>query len=140
MTHAQYQRGSAAISRQFEQEAYDRATGRDKWSRHNPNALAPAPTPRPPEWGDKVFQRALVTARGFIRHAVRAKREGWGQDPQDPTLDGVRYALSVLHEKVAAATRERAAQAAWAEYQADLEVAARGGTPLVFALLAVAPR
>ena len=51
-------RTAVAFRHQFDRELYQR-----DHSRHNPDAVPARPTPRPPDWGSKAYQRALTLAR-----------------------------------------------------------------------------
>lgn len=107
-TWKQYQRGSAAISAQFAREAYARGA-----SSYNPDAIRTV-TPRPADWGGKVYGQALDRARSMIRFMVDAQRRfGRGAPDREVVLIAVLDRVRVSRE-----TAERAVAAAWAEYEA----------------------
>ena len=59
---ASYRRGSAAISFQFQMDAWERGA-----TNINPNAVPAPVVPRPADWGSKALARAEKVAAGSFR-------------------------------------------------------------------------
>ncbi len=106
MGKAAYDRGSALVSRQIR-----RAYGLDV-AEERPR---PAPTPRPPSWGDKTVARLAKYALGYAKYQRARGRKTSKSD----LLAVLEIAVHDGSIKGGKASREAAVDVAWSMLNAD---------------------